>query len=143
MIFKKKKKGAEVTDNNLINIKINNTFQLKNYTPIEDVYENDFFIAAFPKSGITWMQNLLVGILLDSTSIFLTPKLVNEIIPDLHAKTFYKRFFKNMFFKTHSLPEKQFKKVLHLVRDGRDAMVSYHKMGVNKNVDFHTLYMIW
>jgi hypothetical protein len=41
-----------------------------------------------------------------------------------------------MVFKTHALPDPQYKKVIHLIRDGRDVMVSYYKMGVNKNINF-------
>ena len=99
-----------------------------------------FYIAAYPKSGNTWMQNLIAGVLLESSSPLLAQNLVNELVPDVHAKKYYKRFFEPTIFKTHALPKAQYKKVIHLVRDGRDVMVSYHKMGVNKNASFpHTL----
>lgn len=111
-----------------------------NFNPINETLANDIFVAAYPKSGNTWVQNLIAGILLDSTSEFLTPRLVNELVPDVHAKQYYKRFFDQMVFKTHALPQPEYKKVIHLVRDGRDSLISYHKMGVNKSKDYpHTL----
>ena len=106
------------------------------YSSVNDTADHDVFIAGYPKSGNTWVQNLVSGLLLDSTSEFITPRLVNELVPDVQAKKYYKRFFDTMVFKTHELPKKQFKKVIHLVRDGRDALVSYYKMGVNKSADY-------
>lgn len=108
----------------------------QNFIPISETKDNDIFIAGYPKSGNTWVQNLIAGMLLHSTSKLLSYNLVNEIIPDVHAKKYYKRFFDTMIFKTHDLPKKEYKKVIHLVRDGRDVMVSYNKMELNKNKNY-------
>lgn len=107
-----------------------------NFIEMGQFTSTDVFVAGFPKSGNTWMQNLVTGILLDSTSKLITPQLINEIVPDVQAKKYYKRFFKSMVFKTHLLPKPEYKKVIHLVRDGRDALVSYYNMGKNKNIDY-------
>lgn len=108
----------------------------QNLIPITETNEDDIFIAGYPKSGNTWMQHLISSILLESTSQRLTPRLVNEIVPDVHAKQYYRRFLPEMFFKTHNLPKPQYKKVIHLIRDGRDAIVSYYKMEVNQNKNY-------
>jgi len=113
-----------------------NKIKQLNFISITETNDEDIFIAGFPKSGNTWMQNLVSSILLESTSQRITPRLVNELVPDIHFKKYYKRFFPVMFFKTHDLPKPRYKKVIHLVRDGRDAMVSYFKMGINQNKNF-------
>ena len=119
-----------------VNVRVVNILQTHDFVPMHHFEDQDVFIAGFPKSGNTWMQNLVTGILLDSTSYRITPKLVNEIVPDVHAKQFYKRTYPVMVFKTHDLPNKKFKRVIHLVRDGRDAMLSYYKMEVNRDENY-------
>lgn len=115
---------------------LHRTMENLSFSSIDDMKENDIFIAGFPKSGNTWVQGIITGLLLDSTSELLTRKLINEIVPDVHVKKYFKRFFNIMVFKTHNLPRPEYKRVIHLVRDGRDAMVSYYYMGKNKNLNF-------
>jgi Sulfotransferase domain len=56
----------------------------------------------------------------------MTPdSLVQSLIPDVHETRFYRRFGTPTFFKTHHLPRPEYRRVIYLVRDGRDAMVSY------------------
>lgn len=98
------------------------------FLPIKQSSDNDIFIAGFPKSGNTWMQNLIVGLLYGVNTSFLPDILTQELVPDVHGKVYYKRFNKIVFFKTHDLPQKHMKRVIHLVRDGRDVMVSYYAM---------------
>lgn len=113
--------------------RIRNSFSKEGYKKIAYSEDVDIFIAGYPKSGNTWFQNLLTCMLLESTSENITPKLVSELIPDVHARTHYKRILPRMFFKTHDLPKPHHKKVIHLIRDGRDAYVSYyHYLNLNK-----------
>lgn len=116
---------------------------LKNdhFIPINETYENDVFIAGYPKSGNTWMQNLITSMLLNTTTN-ITPNLVSELVPDVHARNYYKRIYDRMFFKTHSLPKSKHKKVIHLVRDGRDVIVSFHhylKLNNNKGISYEEM----
>lgn len=119
-----------------VNNKVTDIIKNNDLSPINKTEDHDIFVAGFPKSGNTWVQNLVTGILLDSISYRITPKLVSEIVPDVHAKQFYKRIFPVMVFKTHDLPNIKYKRVIHLVRDGRDAMLSYYKMEVNRDKSF-------
>jgi hypothetical protein len=43
----------------------------------------------------------------------------------VHFKKHYKRFLQTMAFKTHDLPKRHYRRVLNIVRDGRDALCSY------------------
>ena len=95
-------------------------------TPINQTEPQDVFIAGFPKSGNTWMQSLVAGLLYGIDTEYMPDKLAQEIVPDVHTRNYYKRFGTINFFKTHHLPQPHYKKVIYLVRDGRDAIVSYY-----------------
>jgi hypothetical protein len=105
-----------------------NKMRLINFLPISETKPQDIFIAGFPKSGNTWIQNLIAGIQYGIETSMLPDTLTQELVPDVHGKHYYKRFNDVMFFKTHELPRKEMKRVIHLVRDGRDAMASYYAM---------------
>ncbi len=96
------------------------------FIPIQETQPEDVFLVAFPKSGITWLQHLVSGLQYGIDTQYLPDKLVQEIIPDIYVSRFYKRFGDLKIFKSHELPQPQYKRVIYLVRDGRDAMVSYY-----------------
>jgi hypothetical protein len=93
--------------------------------PISETCPDDIFIAGYPRSGNTWMQYLIAGVTLDLNPRLAPDSLVQSLVPDVHATKFYKRFGTPTFFKTHHLPQPEYRRVIYLVRDGRDAMVSY------------------
>lgn len=124
-----------------INVKnqINSIFLRNFFIPINETKEDDIFIVGFPKSGNTWMQSLVSGLLYGINTEFLSDKLAQEIVPDVHAREYYKRFGQINFFKSHHLPKKNYKKVIYIVRDGRDALTSYFffnkKLGHNFSLE--------
>lgn len=92
---------------------------------IDDLDPKDVLIVGYPKSGNTWMQYLIASAVygIDVTSS--PDALIQDLVPDVHFKRFYKRYFPVTFFKSHHLPRPDYRKVVYLIRDGRDAMVSY------------------
>jgi hypothetical protein len=92
---------------------------------IEDVDPGDIFVVGYPKSGNTWMQYLLAGLRFGIDARVAPDSLVQDLVPDMHFKRYYKRYLTPTFFKTHDLPQQQLRRVIYLVRDGRDVMVSY------------------
>lgn len=96
------------------------------FTAISDTLAEDIFIVGYPKSGNTWMQNLVAGILYCMDMRFVPDSLVQDLVPDVHATRFFNRHRTPTFFKTHHLPRPEYKRVIYLVRDGRDAIVSYY-----------------
>jgi hypothetical protein len=92
---------------------------------ISDTSPGDIFLAGYPRSGNTWMQNLLAATVYGCHPAYGSDGLAERLIPDVHQVKYYARVSPVMFFKTHDLPGPQHKRVIFLVRDGRDAMVSY------------------
>lgn len=85
----------------------------------------DIFVAGYPKSGNTWFQALMAGAVYGVLPELVPLSMVQYLVPDVHVGYWYKRHAKTMFFKTHWLPRPEYRRVIYLLRDGRDAMVSY------------------
>jgi len=106
---------------------------------IDNFLPQDIFIVGYPKSGNTWMQSLISGLIYGIDTRYLPDKLAQEIVPDVHARKIYKRFGNINFFKSHHLPKPEYKNVIYLVRDGRDALVSYFhfnmKLGIQTSLE--------
>lgn len=96
--------------------------------PIDSCSDSDIFLVGFPKSGNTWMQNLVAGLLFGIDTRFLTDKLTQQLVPNVHGTMYYKRVADLTCFKSHHLPRPDYRRVVYLIRDGRDAMVSYYHM---------------
>ena len=110
-------------------------------TPIGRFDPGDIFIAGYPKSGNTWFQYLMAG-LLYGVNVTLAPlPLIQDLTPDVHECTLYQRFSNPCVFKTHALPKPEYKRVLYLLRDGRDVMVSYfhHTQALNQARSFERM----
>jgi len=109
------------------------------FLPITKYSEDDIFIVGYPKSGNTWFQDLAAALAFGALPEFAPLILVQDLVPDVHAVPHYKRHATPMFFKSHAMPTPDYKRVVYLLRDGRDVMVSYYHQLVdlmNVKVDF-------
>lgn len=116
-------------------IKVQTENEIKNVglCKISEYSEDDVFIVGYPKSGNTWMQNIIINLYYGIDTRNVPDKLVQELVPDVHYKSYYKKFYKTTFFKSHSLPQKGYKNIIYIVRDGRDVMVSFYHFLLNLN----------
>ena len=92
---------------------------------IGETSPTDIFVVGFPRSGHTWFQNLIAGVVFGVDPEIAHDSLIQDLVPDIHYKHFFKRYGQVAFFKSHALPRKEYRRVVYLLRDGRDAMVSY------------------
>jgi len=109
------------------------------HVPMPQFSEEDVFIVGYPKSGNTWFQDIAAGLAFGMLPEFAPPSLVRGLVPDVGAFPHYKRYITPMFFKSHAMPVPDYKRVVYLLRDGRDAMVSFHHHIAameNRSVDF-------
>jgi Sulfotransferase domain len=93
--------------------------------PIDDFKAEDILIVGYPKSGNTWMQYLISSVAYGIDVASAPDALIQDLVPDVHFKKFFKPYFPTTFFKSHFLPRPDYRRVIYLLRDGRDAMVSY------------------
>jgi hypothetical protein len=94
--------------------------------PIDDTQPDDLFVCAYPRSGITWFQNIVAGVVFGVDPEYAHDSLIQDLVPAVNYKQFYKRYGPVAFFKSHFLPQTQYRRVVYLLRDGRDVMVSYY-----------------
>jgi Sulfotransferase domain len=97
----------------------------QDYTPITEFLPDDIFIIGYPRSGHTWFQVLVTGVVYGVDPRFGPLDLVNHLVPDVHFSKYFRRYTPSMCFKSHDLPRPDYRKVVYLLRDGRDVMVSY------------------
>jgi hypothetical protein len=95
------------------------------FRPIGQFAKTDVFIVGYPKSGNTWMQYLVASAFYGMDLQVASDALVQDLAPDVHFKKFFKPYFPVTFFKSHFLPRPDYRRVIYLLRDGRDVMVSY------------------
>ncbi|WP_431135808.1 sulfotransferase domain-containing protein [Psychroserpens mesophilus] len=104
--------------------------------PINNTHEDDVFIVGYPKSGNTLMQHL-ISHLVYGFNQEASRTMVNLIVPDIYANSYYFRFNERCYFKSHDLPKPEYKKVIYIMRDGRDALLSFYHMRKNMGKPLH------
>ena len=93
------------------------------YMP-ETSYPDDVFLVSYPKSGNTWLRFLLGNYITGNKCDFTTAHL---IIPDIHYNPKHcSEIQRPRLIKSHMPYVPEYRRVVYLVRDGRDVAVSYY-----------------
>ena len=92
----------------------------------------DMFLCTYPKSGTTWLGFLIAHAIRASESESLDLKSFNQYVPDVNllytkrgSLDAYTSKVDPRFFLCHATYDEQLPKVVYVVRDPRDTMLSY------------------
>ena len=92
---------------------------------LREVHANDTFIASFPRSGNTWVRFLIACMRHPGEEISF--RNIEQFVPDIHKS---RRSIQAMppprFIKSHTPCFDAFPRFVYVMRDGRDAMISYY-----------------
>jgi len=90
------------------------------------VYPDDTFIVSYPRSGNTWTRFLVANLLHPNEPV--TFANIEHIVPDSEAQSsrFLKRVPRPRVIKSHAYFDPRFKKIIYIVRDPRDVVLSYY-----------------
>lgn len=93
---------------------------------------DSIFLASFPRSGNTWIRTILCNLLV--TEAKGDPQIFNQVIPDISLKRLRKGGGKHFqILKTHAKFQREINKAIYVVRDGRDALVSFYHYTITRN----------
>jgi hypothetical protein len=90
------------------------------------VYPDDTFIVSYPRSGNTWIRFLISNLMHpDETVTFAN---IERLIPDTSSQSnrALKRTPRPRLIKSHQYFDPRYRKVLYIVRDPRDLVLSYY-----------------
>jgi hypothetical protein len=90
------------------------------------VYPDDTFIVSYPRSGNTWTRFLIANLVFPSESVNFTN--IERLIPDTSSQSnrALKRTPRPRLIKSHTYFDPRYRRVLYIVRDPRDLVLSYY-----------------
>jgi len=93
------------------------------------IYPSDIFIVSYPRSGNTWVRFLLANLIRYDSGKPVDFYSVHQIIPALEVRA-HREILRAMppprLIKSHNPYDSRFQRVIYILRDGRDVMVSYY-----------------
>ncbi|OKH21764.1 sulfotransferase domain-containing protein [Chroogloeocystis siderophila] len=90
------------------------------------VTNEETYLISFPRSGNTWLRRLLTALICKEEAVW---QLMESIVPDIHIykpENKKKPNIKPLIVKSHTPFVDIPAKVVYVVRDGRDALLSYY-----------------
>src|SRR5580693_4534967 len=90
------------------------------------VYPDDTFVVSYPRSGNTWTRFLIANLVYPAETISFAN--IEQLIPDTSSQSnlALKRTPRPRIIKTHQYFDHRYPKVIYIVRDPRDVVLSYY-----------------
>lgn len=109
-------------------------FQLHSPGRDLEVRPDDTFIVSYPKSGNTWTRFLIANLVYPETQANFAN--INDLIldPDALSKRRLARMPSPRILKSHQCFEPRFRRVIYIVRDPRDVVISQFHMHRKRRV---------
>jgi len=103
------------------------------------VFPDDVFLVSYPKSGNTWTRFLIASLVYPEHRVDFAN--INDLTPDPEAvsKRQLERALRPRIIKSHQYFDPRYPKVIYIVRDPRDVLVSEYHFGIKRqliNEDF-------
>ena len=94
------------------------------------VFPDDTFLVGYPKTGTTWLRFIMANLLYPNQNVGFDN--IEECIPDpqIHQDSKLRGMQRPRFLKTHEPYDSRFPKVIMIVRDPRDVLLSYHRYAI-------------
>jgi hypothetical protein len=94
--------------------------------PIDRILDSDVFLVSYPRSGNTWLRNLIAEIIYGESGKNLGD--IGKYIPDIHRHDIDKMELKHpRVIKSHFTYTEKYKRIIYIARDPRDIFLSYYR----------------
>jgi hypothetical protein len=98
------------------------------------ILPDDAFIVSYPKSGNTWVRFLVANLLNEGQEI--TFANIDRKMPDIYNN--FRFSSKSLILKSHEFYDPRYRRVIYIVRDPRDVVLSYYHYFLKINAFHHT-----
>ena len=97
------------------------------------IYADDVFLVSYPKSGNTWTRFLIANLAYPEKNPDFSN--INELIPDpeVLAKQVLEGLPRPRYIKSHQYFDPRYPKVIYIVRDPRDVVISEYYFDIKRN----------
>ncbi len=98
------------------------------------VYSDDTFLVSFPRSGNTWTRFLVCNLMDPDDPVSFAQ--LESRIPEIYHVTdrSLRAFPRPRIIKSHECFDPRYKKVIYIVRDPRDVLISYYEFQLKRRV---------
>lgn len=90
------------------------------------IYPDDLFLVSYPRSGNTWTRFLIANLLHPEEAASFNN--IERLVPDSEAQSnrYLKSIARPRTIKSHQYFDPRYRKVIYIVRDPRDVVLSYY-----------------